>query len=55
LDYLFGSKGIFYYSLEISNDPNAIDEILEITLIQNKNNSDHLKFNTISGAVNYGK
>ncbi|KAA6386818.1 MAG: hypothetical protein EZS28_017656 [Streblomastix strix] len=54
LDYLFGSKGIYYYPLEISNDPNAIDEILEITLFQNKNNS-HLKFKTISGAVNYGK
>ncbi|KAA6385717.1 MAG: hypothetical protein EZS28_018755, partial [Streblomastix strix] len=54
LDYLIGSKGIYYYPLEISNDPNAIDENSEITLLQNKNNS-HLQFKTISGAVNYSK
>ncbi|KAA6388560.1 MAG: hypothetical protein EZS28_015912, partial [Streblomastix strix] len=50
----FRSKGFFYYPLEIFNNANATDEIQEITSHQNKNNSDHFKFKTISGAVNYG-
>ncbi|KAA6381105.1 MAG: hypothetical protein EZS28_023368 [Streblomastix strix] len=53
LNAYFSATGYYYHPLEVTSDPSAADETLEVTLQRNIPNSQFYKFKTVSSALSF--